>query len=66
METSGELHTPAALTTAYSTHWIGSWVNSGDGLGVVERGKILPLPGPACSMSLYRLSYPDQFLRNMN
>jgi hypothetical protein len=49
------------------THWTGGWVGTRAGLDTVFRGKILlPLPGieprspgrPACSQTLYWLSYP--------
>jgi hypothetical protein len=49
---------------APGTHWIGGWVSPRIGLDVVEKRKIpsahqeLKPDCPACSQSLYRLSYP--------
>jgi hypothetical protein len=48
------------------THWIGGWLDPRAGLDDLEKRKSLSLPGPqlrplgrpACSQSLYRLSYP--------
>jgi hypothetical protein len=50
---------------ASGTHWIGGWVDPRAGLGDVEKGKLLILPGlklrplacPAGSQSLYWLRY---------
>jgi hypothetical protein len=47
-------------------HWVGGWMGPRYGLDDVEKREILPLVGlgltplvcPACSQSLYRLSYP--------
>jgi hypothetical protein len=51
---------------APSTHWIGGWVGPRAGLDDLEKRKFLtlrelelrPLGHPACSQSLYQLSYP--------
>jgi hypothetical protein len=51
---------------ATGTHWIGRWMDPRVDLDEAEKRKFLTLPGlelrplgrPACSQSLYRLSYP--------
>jgi hypothetical protein len=43
MEVSDHLDAPAVLSP--STHWIGGWVGPKDGLNVVERRQVLPMPG---------------------
>jgi hypothetical protein len=48
MEVSGQFHAPAALPTgetAPGTHWLGGWVGPIADLDVMEKRKILPLPG---------------------
>jgi hypothetical protein len=55
---------------APGTYWIGGWVGPRAGLDDMEKWKLLPLPGlelrplgrPACSQSLYRLSYPGSHI----
>jgi hypothetical protein len=64
---SGQFHHPTALPweRAPGTHWIGGWVGPRAGLDVVEKKKLLTLPGlelrplgrPVRSQSLYRLRY---------
>jgi hypothetical protein len=53
--------------------WIGGWLNPRTGLDVVEKRKLLILPGfelqpigrPAGSQSLYRLRYPGAVLSSL-
>jgi hypothetical protein len=72
MGVSGQRHAPAVLyppgKRTPSTHWTGGWVGLKAGLNKEVKGKILlPLPGieprspgyPACSQTLYWLSYPE-------
>jgi hypothetical protein len=55
---------------APGTRWIGGWVDPRVGVDDVVKRKFLTLPGlelqllgrPACSQSLYRLSYPHSCL----
>jgi hypothetical protein len=48
MEVSGQLHAPAALPRGErtrGTHWIGDWMDPRADLDVVEKRKILLVPG---------------------
>jgi hypothetical protein len=66
MEVNGQFHAPAALPLGESipgTYWIRGWEGPRAGLGAMEKRKILQCwewnaGRPACSPSLYRLSYP--------
>jgi hypothetical protein len=52
---------------APGTHWIGGWVGPRTGLDAVKKRKIshcLESNQGRCSLSLYRLSYPDSFVHN--
>jgi hypothetical protein len=46
---------------AHATHWLGGWVGPRAGLDAVERRRIFNPGRLACSLSLYRLSYPESF-----
>jgi hypothetical protein len=62
MAVGGQLHAPAALTPGKrpGTHFIGGWVEVGglDGCGNLGPTGVRSPDRPACSESLYRLSYP--------
>jgi hypothetical protein len=73
LEVSGQLQAPPALPSregAPGTHLIWVWVGPRTGLDDLETRKFLTVPGlelrslgrPACSQSLYRLSYPSSQL----
>ena len=64
MRVGGQRHAPATLPPGKrpGTHFIGGWVGPRDGLGGCENlalTEIRSSDSPACSESLYRLSYSD-------